>query len=592
MDTPAATLASKTQVIAVPSSSMPPSFVRITALPPASSESSKTLARVRAARSKTSISNIVYFAPLFGVLGALTGAFCSWLVYRHLPSRRRSHSRESALVSGPQYTPPTRFRRSRPASGGALLQGDGEGMSETKSKGTWFGRAFASRSKASSVVTEQAARDDTTGSEEDDPFLHNSSPTDTPTQVSRRGTTTSMASGQVPSSQAYDPVSTHEDGTSLRQPSIRRSLLDRLRPGSMRWRTEDAIEEDDRTPERPVQYRRGHKRADSDAIVEGSTTLSSDMSSRRPSIHRNRSSMIVSPSGFRILIEDPESGALLEDDEMRTYTPEASPTPRAKRPTSAARQRQASDKFTPAPLRRSISDKRNSPFSSPSKARTATAFSPSLPSPQPIVYRTSEPIAGYRPGGLPRVDSSVLPMSPPMVTSPPLESQLFFGSTTSLDAQFSAAVHNKVLMPAPAARPGQHHNKLRTQRPPPPLPFPSTASTSPYRGRLKKTPTSKGGPSRSGSRSGTAGGGARGNAAERHIARKTALSKVEEIVSRSWSERQIAGGAYPGSPNNFGAGAATGSPIIAQMAPTRERKVDRRTGGAVTRTGRLADLRE
>ncbi|KAI0710792.1 hypothetical protein C8Q76DRAFT_738718 [Earliella scabrosa] len=449
------------------------------------------------------------------------------------------------------------------------------------------------RSKAS-TTNKPTAREPT---EEDDPFLDNSSPARTP--IGRRATGASTRTRQTTAStDAYGALSDSDadEGTpyeSVRHKSIRRGILERLQFGSLRRARapqesdEDAAEADD-SQTRTVQQRRGHKRVDSDAVMDASGS-ESETPSRRPSLYRLPSSLVMSPPGFRIVIEDPVSGALLEGDEA--FSPESSPTPKA------ARNRQPSDKFTPVPVRRSTEEKRNSPFSSPSKA--ASTYTTAASSPAPSVPH------GH---GIPRVDSSVLPMSPPMVTSPPLESQLFFGSTTSLNVRVSAPAKGASTPRIPAHAHGgkakgteeKQHNKLRTQRSPPPLPFPSTASSSPYRGRLKKSQSpgknvegvhaaativlrphaerSDSGASTdsteseysivsssvttmntghagtgTGARTGFGKGQGRGTAAERYLARKTALSKVDEIVSRSWSERQLAGGAFPGSPNRFGA---------------------------------------
>lgn len=569
---------------------MSASLVRINALPPVSSQSSITRARSRAAANNSAGGfDLVYLSPLFGVLGVIAGALSTWLVYRYRHTRRL-RSRESVLIPGPAYTPPTQFKRRGPASETPVAFEDGEACPssastrlllcttpEAQKKSSWPGRARSKASTASRQPSVRAVADVTEG----DPFLDPSSPAGTPT-AARQGTNVSAYSREATSARSH-ALSGADNATprgSLRDNSNRRSIWDRLRSGSLRHADTGAYleEVDGADGESSINQRRrrGHKRVDSDGTVD-TATVGEQTPSRRPSLHSARSSMVTSPPGFRILVEDPESGALLEEDEA--LSPKSSPTPH--------RKRRQTDKYTPAPKRRSP-EKRSSPFASPSNAGVA-AFSPP-------VSQGNDASAHF---GVCRVDSSILPVSPPMVTSPPLESQLFFGSTTSLDlrAATPAQVASTPRIPAPASafKDQEKHNKLKTQRSPSPLPFPSTASTSPYRGRLKKSPTkqartethlhphhivlrpqaerSDSGSSSESSYSfisglsknstavsiGAESGKARGTPAERYLARKTALSKVDEILLRSWSERQLAGEVGSGSPNNFGATLAVSS---------------------------------
>ena len=181
------------------------------------------------------------------------------------------------------------------------------------------------------------------------------------------------------------------------------------------------------------------------------------------------------------------------------------------------------------------------------------------------------------------------------VTSPPLESQLFFGAV-SPDFGSNPSLHLRLPEPSQHkpihatattshASPGDKHKKLKTHRSPPLLPFPSTASSSPFRGRLKKTPTKKSsaaaasppssararpGPDRNSSADSVDSvthAKSRGTPAQRHEARHSALSKVDEILSRSWSERQLVGDGFPGSPTNFGAylPAASAGPSLEKL---------------------------
>ena len=569
------------------STSLSASLIRVPALPPASSQSSVARAREHMAQKGSTVFNIVYLAPLFAVLGAIAGGVLTWLLYRCLPTHREHQAElvpgpvynpptvfrrqlQAELVPGPVYNPPTAFRRqlrpaslvppevdrpvSTPSTEGLVAEQSVEGSK----KGSWLGRAFSSRTQTSAVPSK------TPGGGEDDPFLDHSTPTNARSASSQRPTRTSdgSRSRQGTSPDLYGALSDVDDSTpyeTLRHKSIRRGILERLRSSTLRrskgsyklTRTNDntdaGSESDTATP---VQRPRGHRRTGTDTSGASSSDQDREGTSSRPGTISQNGSRLASPSGFRIVVEDPESGALFDADEV--YSPEASPTPR---PTV---KRQKSDRFTPVPVRRSTEEKRHSPFVSPSKAGVS-----------------SPPIAQGA-NGMSRIDSSILPVSPPMVTSPPLESQLFFGATSpSLVLLRSApAVSVKTVVNAMekgASDDGKNRNKLRTQREPPLLPFPSTASTSPYRGRLKKSTTRAPQPRPAAERAdsgtsscssdsaysqattATSGKAGRGTAAERYIARKTALSKVDEILSRSWSERQLAGETRSGSPNKFGA---------------------------------------
>ena len=157
-----------------------------------------------------------------------------------------------------------------------------------------------------------------------------------------------------------------------------------------------------------------------------------------------------------------------------------------------------------------------------------------------------------------RVDSSVLPPSPPQVTSPPLEAQLFFrsvspafDSTPKLELNpISEVQHSSISSPGLGKRP----NKLHTKRPPPNLPFPPSVEYNRTPNRLAKKPV----------------GGAvlstspRSNppivspertqsTAERLMRTDQAIVKVDRIVAQSRSARNLRGQNSVKSPAVFGA---------------------------------------
>jgi len=233
----------------------------------------------------------------------------------------------------------------------------------------------------------------------------------------------------------------------------------------------------------------------------------------------------------------------------------------------------AGDKFTALPERKSRS---------PRSLSRSPSRSPSSRVPD-------------RPLRPPRIDSSVLPSSPRVLTSPPLEAQLFFGPVSSLLASglhstvasgpTSSAATRDIPPGDPRQDEAQHHRRLHTSRQPSLLPFPSTPNNSPYHHRLTKkaptpsvtatperpapsvaqssttpTPMSSSSPSRS------KGDRAR-SPAERYTSRHDALNKVEEILAKSWSDRELRGGECPGSPTKFGAmPAGVASPVLSAAA--------------------------
>ncbi|KAI0354436.1 hypothetical protein OH77DRAFT_1504812 [Trametes cingulata] len=635
---PAATTLS--DVSSTPTDSATSAIISITALPPRDSASSLTRARA-AAKKQSPGFDIVYLAPLFAILGALAGALCTWLLYRFVPARGKSLRREQSLEPGPRYTPPTLFRQAttaltvaapetenlaRPSESSAhpLL----EAKPAEEKKGSWISRALSGRSRAAPTPTEQPSQptDRTSGEAEDDPFLDASSASGTPSAgggLGRQGTARTAFTQRLTSPDPYGALSDDEDAApyeTLRHKSIRRGILERLRLGSLRrppveyerGQTEDddiADANASPTARRPTGKRRGHKRDSSDMSVPAMrspmrTQSSEGTPSRRSTLSRNVSERATSSPGFRLVVEDPESGALLSAPPSRASSPTKSPTKEGGSwgwnlpwPSSPTKQRTGDDNLTALPVRRSLLDKRSSPYSSPSASRTVSSLDRSD---DPAATRANMRTA---PSQVPlsRLDSSILPASPPMVTSPPLESQLFFGavspnfgSSPSLNLRLPEAVEAKHSghAHAPGAQhttPGKEHKKLKTHRSPPPLPFPSTAKSSPFRGRLKKTPTKKASSAAASPCSSAYPSprqvfdrndsedsvdpphtDARGTPAQRHEARNSALSKVDEILSRSWTDRQMAGSGFPGSPTNFGAYL----PAISSAGPSLEKLMD------------------
>ncbi|CDO70539.1 hypothetical protein BN946_scf184573.g7 [Trametes cinnabarina] len=595
---------------AVPSST--DTIIHITALPPPNSSSSVNRSSTSGNRTTGGQFQVVYLAPLFAILGALAGMLFVWALYRYVPSGKMHRQRERSLEPGPRYTPPSAFRQTALSTPAALEEEELAGPSRSSSQPLltaptdaekkadgWLARAFSSRSKVPSMSAEKALPEIVNEAPtEDDPFLDRPFKSTWPVAspgIGRKSTARTTFSQRATSPDPYGVVSDEEDAApyeTLRHKSIRRGILERLRLGTLRrppavadyekGPTEDDAmlsQMDSPSGRRPTGTRRGHKRDPSDIIVSRNAmdsparTLSAeDTPSRRSTLLRNPSELVKSPPGFRLVVEDPESGALTSAPPSRAASPAKSPTKEGTSwgwnlpwPSSPTKQRKDDDKFTSLPVRRSLAD-----------IRTLSP-SPSI-SQSPVKSPRNADASGLaRPVPLSRVDSSILPASPPCVTSPPLESQLFFGavspdfgSNPSLNLRLPESAETKCTQGTGAVSSrttsGDKHAKLKTHRSPPLLPFPSKASSSPFRGRLKKTPT-KGvnatasppskrlGTERNDSADSVDCGKApgRGTPAQRYEARQSALNKVDEILSRSWSERQLTGDGFPGSPTNFGA---------------------------------------
>lgn len=518
------------------------SLIHITALPAA-----KTPRRVLKRPARSSF-NIAYLAPLFAVIGIAAGMLLTWLIFflsRGRGFNFRSHS--SIFQPGPKYAPP-----SVAASDGARGTSDVEeassshflggkrqsrkssrdpGLSRgTSAKPRWLQRGV-SKQKREGVASSSAPRangpaepSDAVFYMEDDPFL-------APPSDSLHSSPSSRISDRVSAVRSPfdgDVFSDREDDDApydtLHHKSIRRNILDRLKYGS--------------------HYRGGHKKADSDVRVDDLTagggeystvplndgrTTSQISSSARDGCPLPISNNIASGPGFRIVQEDTEamqSGNLLGLNWTLPWI-------------AAPDKLNADDKFTALPSRRNVAERMLSPSSSKS---TTTSSAPS-----------KDAFADQRTvqTSITRLNSSVLPTSPPRVTSPPLEAQLFFGAippkfgnTPQLDFVFKEVTYS----PGPASpcngSSRSKTKKLQSRRGPPLLPFPGGGKSSPYTNRLTKTPTLS--PSAH-ARSVTSVPAS--PTKERHVA----LDRVDEIVAKSWGARDLRGEDRVGSPTMFGA---------------------------------------
>ncbi|CCL98866.1 uncharacterized protein FIBRA_00873 [Fibroporia radiculosa] len=554
---------------AIPSKSG--TFIHITALPPASSSSASASLNT----SHGSSFNIAYLAPLFAVLGVIAGAFTTTLLlrwYSHCAGRHAA--RGSYFESGPQYvpTPDVGSMRARAHQSDTLSVDANAYLSPHYFRSTQaeivreIGRTPSTPIRSPRYLHVPRSPVDALSSPlpaEDDAFFRcEQSMVNNVLQRGRSGATTSTTL-LSPASLADEDQSMPYD--TLRHTSIRRGILERLKYGTQRRPAKD-IEEPGSTdgigvvpgpPKQRLSRRQGHKRQTSDVTTDetgGSMAAQSIVTPKR-SHSLVHSVVYESPllhTGFRIIEEDPEMDVMLAEQECQVTNRHAAThhkhfaaqddsdanliSPWA---TSLSRQAET-DTYTTLPARRSA---KSSPFSTPGISRTSTTASPPAMS---------------------RVDSSVLPSSPPRIMSPPLESRLFFGAippdfgvTPTLNLQFPSQ-HASSSVPDRSSPPRQM-NKLHTTREPPLLPFPSSSISSPYSNRLKKairqarppatspTPTPAGPSPPPGRHSGAL------TPTTGFTTRHSAHDKVDEIVSRSWSQRDVSADMFVRSPTLFGA---------------------------------------
>lgn len=534
------TATSTTQPAATSSASM----ITITALPPAASPGRQYN------RPSASSFNIIYLSPLFALAGAIAGAIVAWLLLRLI--RRRRNIRASKLKAGPAYAPtqssddhsnaeslsePTRSFLGRrgviqPSTRGSLLS------KASSKRSNWLVRALSSHRRELAaahddhVPSDPEVGHDSVAQQEDDPFL-------VPSTVTTPSRARSVANAARPSPSRFreilrSPEVLSEDEEldsapwdTLRHKSIRRGILERLQDGP--------------------QPRRGHQRSDSDVTVEAlrgeqskylmvpPLTGASASRGRSSTGGRSGSEVLTPPGssgpGFRIVEEDPENDASSSIFSGGWRSPWTS--------TSGKR---AEDHLTALPLRRSSPDKRRSP--------SVASYSVDL---QSTPSKTRYPVEKFP---FKRVDSAVLPSSPPLVSSPPLEAQLFF---RSISPGFEAAPNLELGAPSSSQdtdtesgdrATGRKHNKLHTHRSPPVLPYPSSPQYARTPKRLTKSAAHSTSPDKA--RSARATPARAQSPAERFNRRHGALDKVNQILAESWSARDLRGEAV-NSPTLFGA---------------------------------------
>ncbi|EKM51063.1 uncharacterized protein PHACADRAFT_263033 [Phanerochaete carnosa HHB-10118-sp] len=492
----------------------------ITALPPAATPSR------RYKQFNSGRFNIAYLSPVFALAGAIVGALLAWIVIRLL---RRKGLWESRLKAGPPYVP-TETLRDESNTEDSASQATSEAFLDrrrasrrstrdsklshaaSKRSSNWLVRALSSHQREPAADSDaELGNQSGLAEHEDDPFL-------VPPSADRPSRGTSLANTRNGSPPRFEllrtPDALSEDEEldnapwdTLRHKSIRRGILERLQEGP--------------------QHRKGHQRNDSDVTVEQAQYLSvPPLNIRSPargrSLTRVRSDETDSsaPSssgpGFRIVEEDYENGARSNILGIDIRLPWRSPSAKSR----------ARDNLTALPARASSVDRRRSPVA----ASRIIEMLNSPQTPSRVRYPASPPPR------LPRVDSNVLPSSPPRIASPPLEAQLFFAPLAS----FGSAP--KLHLTAPATPRSselpekRHRNKLHTTRAPPPLPFPSSPEYAHSPTRLVSSPPSR-----------------PGTSAEQIERKHGALDRVGQILAQSYSLKDLKGEERVRSPTMFGA---------------------------------------
>lgn len=525
-------------------SSSATSLIHITALPPAPSGHS-----VRQQHASRSF-NYRYLAPVFAALGVLLGVITAWLLLICRPCRRRK-SRLDTLEPGPEYSAPPenmekasgKSTRRNPLSTflGGRNRGQEGGLHDVNQ--SWVARVFSSNRKpprrtrppytnAIYVNGSYTFLDHT-----DDPFLIPTPSVTTGASNQSSSNQSSYADG-VGRSQAYLTTSFLSPGV-IESPDERwNDISDSgMRRGIVRGVTDQS--------KAGPKSRRGHVRVDSDGnVYEGTTSPVPMTPNANNYIHGSQDlntglshpmdvPAMTHGNGFRVVDEDPQTQASQRSSGWTWTLPWVTV------------EKTSRDKFTAFPSR-NAADKRKIPTENPDDPRVL------LPS-SPQALDVSTP----RPTHLPRADSSVLPSSPPRVHSPPLEAQLFFsplfGSTPSL----TLAVDKRQKSQERHLGVGQL-NDVSSR-----LPFPAAdvEQSTPYRRRLTKSPpvaTSATDQARAAASDGLQRTTTSVSAAST-VSRQIALDKVDQILAKSWSQREMAGIASPVSPTMFGAGSASGA---------------------------------
>lgn len=472
--------------------------ISISALPPTNTLPSNP--RVHTATS--SHFNVLYLIPVFVAVGLALGALSSLLGYRWYSRRlaRKGGPINGARTrgrAGSDFVPGPPYMPMFDASHGS--EGAREAAPPSPSKYTRHGAPRAARSWLSAVAR-AGSRRGSTRSSSIPPSQGSTTRAATPSHSRpspTRGSTTSPGSLSDEENVPYE---------SIRHTSIRRGILERLQRGTDRSASRDPSR---RTAQTYLSVPSAYSGTHTDDSRAPSAVPSS-FSSTPPA--RDTSTDWIPGSGFRIVEEaipsPPPSTTTIGSPTSASASVAGLPGQRTTT-TSAwydgAAIRQAVDAH---PGERWLAWTRSWASSPPPPASAQDRFTA-----VPARRRATQDVG------------AALPRSPPQLTSGTLQSTLTFGPSTPATTTTTAG-----------------RRAPRAQQPPPP--------------RVTRQAAVRG-DSRASS---IALGEGHGTPAMRYAARQTALARVEDILARSYSSRDLAAAApASGSQNAFGAAAVPAS---------------------------------
>ncbi|CAK5261801.1 unnamed protein product [Mycena citricolor] len=403
------------------SSSAPPSssqsVVSISALPPSNTSIPANSHRKLEMVSST---NLLYIVPACGVGGLVIGGLTAWLVYGCIA--RRSLRKRGDLIAGPEYRPPT------PSLAAKVDHGedeDDEWAGNEKHRVEELDDGVAAmfvgnlRGKGDRVGGEDEDEDEDQPESESAGFLHPGTAQTRPLRVKSVASTAAPSRGRTMRSDR-SPSPTPSGRTSiffdrpdsgdeapwetLRHKSIKRGILERLRDEDSERAGSGSK---DRVKRRAWQ---SHGRHDSDIrIPDNQVSLSRATSMATASLSR-AASTVSTAMGFRILSESPAPTPFKEQNFAWPSVEE--------------------DKYTRVPRRVARSRSPEKPMPSPVKYTQPLrrAASPDGPSRSRGRKRKGQSADG-RLSRKPTIEEqyrSVLPRSPPCISSPVLHEALCF----------------------------------------------------------------------------------------------------------------------------------------------------------------------
>ncbi|THH12046.1 hypothetical protein EW146_g7834 [Bondarzewia mesenterica] len=482
-----------------PASTTSASLTRITSLPPAAS-----IPKLR----ETQPFNFLYLLPVFIVGGLLLGAACGFVSFKLC--RRRQRARDGSLEYGHPYISPacntlnnTEEEEEEPLQEVALH------AVGSPSKYTRHGTVYSGMPMTGGAVSTQPSRSFSrvSGRRVTEqaltlPPISRSSTLNSSADHGGRGT---RLNSRVRSPDPLALLSEEEEDApyeTLRHTSIRRGILERLKFGS--------------------QYRGGER---------GRKTASDELEvASRPYSPRDSEDVTqwAPGRGFMIVEEDPEASG--EENKVRSVWQTKDEVRQAvdrnvgerwlawtRSWSPSSSYPPTEDRYTPMPSRQSSFDRR---------------------SPRPPMKH---------------IDSSVLPLSPKLIKSDPLDSTLFFSPSQS-------QLFDNSRKPSTAAKsPGEQTQTKNLSR--------NRHSSRPVaRSRHSREHSSAASVQRSTT--------ARSDASATSVGTRTkraALDKVEAIVAKSLSSRDVNGARMlPGSPTRSGAANATVSSNTAEHGEADE----------------------